>query len=175
MADQQLFFIDLNTSAGIAGESVKVPHVNWMECQSWSFTLHQTADHSLGTTAGTGTAAVGSFSFDRVIDRASPRLMDRCSRGAHIPTVTFEGERQGTSAAGDAGAGTAPSTVYIRLVFTDVVISGRTTNWSDTTRGTETISFAFGQVQMTHTQILTTGGIGMRTTKQYNAKANLAS
>ena len=175
MADQQLFFIDLNTSAGIAGESVKVPHVNWMEYQSWSFTLHQTADHSLGTTAGTGTAAVGSFSFDRVIDRASPRLMDRCSRGAHIPTVTFEGERQGTSAAGDVGAGTAPSTVYIRLVFTDVVISGRTTNWSDTTRGTETISFAFGQVQMTHTQILTTGGIGMRTTKQYNAKANLAS
>jgi type VI secretion system secreted protein Hcp len=175
MADQQLFFIDLNTGAGIAGESTKVPHVNWMECASWSFSMHQTADSSLGTTAGTGTAAIGSFSFERAIDRASPRLMDRCSRGSHIPTVAFEGERQGTAAAGDVAAGSTPSTVYIRLVFTDVVISGRTTNWSDGSRGTETISFAFGQVQMTHTQILTTGQIGARTSKQYNAKANLAS
>src|SRR5579884_2643105 len=140
MADQQLFFINLQ-GASIPGESQKVGHQGWTEAQSWHFTMTQSADHSLGTSVGSGTAAFGSFSFDRVYDKASPKLLAHCSAGTHIAQVQFDCERQGTQQADTKGSN--PSQVYFSLVFKDVVISGRSVQHHDTERGRETISFSF--------------------------------
>jgi type VI secretion system secreted protein Hcp len=173
MADQQLFFINLIPS-GINGESLKQTHLKWMEAQSWSFHMHQTADHSLGASAGTGTAAVGSFSFERVFDEASPRLFDRVSRGTHMPSMTFEAERQGQQQAND-GVGSIPTFVYFQLIFTDVVVTNRSTSWTDGSRGTEGLSFAFGQVSLTYKMLTTQGTVQNIATKTYNVKQNQAS
>lgn len=172
MADQQLFFINLQ-GAGIPGESQKRGHESWMEAQSWSFNMTQSADHSLGTSVGAGTAAFGSFSFDRVFDKASPRLLAHCSQGTHIAQVQFDAERQGTQQA-DA-RGNNPSHVYFTLIFKDVVISGRSVSHYEADRGRESISFAFREVEMSHAQVMSDGSIKPRVTKRYDAKMNKAS
>jgi type VI secretion system secreted protein Hcp len=172
MADQQLFFINLQ-GAGIQGESQKVGHPNWMEAASWNFSMTQSADHSLGTSVGAGTAAFGSFSFDRTFDKASPRLLAHCSQGTHIAQVQFDAERQGTQQADARGSN--PSQVYFTLVFKDVVISGRSVSHHDSERGRESISFAFREVELTHRQVMPDGTIKPAVTKKYDAKQNRAS
>lgn len=172
MADQQLFFINLQ-KAGVEGESTKTGHEKWMEAQSWHFSMQQSADHSVGQAAGTGTAALGSFSFERILDKASPKLFDKCSRGQHISDVQFDAERTGTQSAD--GAGTPAGTVYFTLVFRDVVITSRTSNHSDGDRAKESIGLAFGQVEMTQRQVMTDGSLGPNVTKKYDAKMNKAT
>jgi type VI secretion system secreted protein Hcp len=172
VADQQLFFINLQ-AAGITGESQKVGHQGWMEAQSWNFNMTQSADHSLGTSVGAGTAAFGSFSFDRTYDKSSPRLLAHCSQGTHIPVVQFDAERQGTQQADSRGAN--PSQVYFSLTFRDVVISGRSVSHYESERGRETISFAFREVEMTHRQMMADGTVRPGVTKKYDAKMNKAA
>jgi type VI secretion system secreted protein Hcp len=172
MADQQLFFINLQ-GAGIQGESQKMGHTQWLEAASWNFQMTQSADHSLGTSVGAGTAAFGTFSFDRTFDKSSPRLLAHCSQGTHIPQVQFDAERQGTQQADARGHN--PSQVYYTLVFKDVVISGRSVSHSDEDRGRETVSFAFKEVELTHRQVLADGSVKPAVTKKYDAKMNKAS
>lgn len=164
----QSFFINLK-AANIDGESLKAGHLGkdgWMEASSWSFHMSQSADFSVGSSAGTGTAAVGSFSFERIYDKASPLLFDRCTTGTPIKTAVFEAER--TGAAGG-------KVVYFRLDFQDLCITSRSTTFDTNNRGGENISFAFAHVEMTHTQVLQDGSIGTRTKKIYDAKQNRAS
>lgn len=172
MADQQLYFINLQ-AASIQGESQKVGHPNWMEAQSWNFTMTQSADHSLGTGVGAGTAAFGSFSFDRTFDAASPQLLAHCAQGTHISQIQFDAERQGTQQADSKGQN--PSQVYFTLVFKDVIISGRSVSHYDKERGRESLSFAFREVELTHKQVMADGTIKPGVTKKYDAKMNKAS
>jgi len=172
MAEQQLFFINLQ-QAGIQGESQKKGHEQWMEAESWSFTMTQSADHALGQSVGAGTAAFGSFSFDRTFDKASPRLFAHCSQGTHISQVQFDCERQGSQQADARGQN--PSHVYFTLIFKDVVISGRSVAHYDAERGRESLSFAFREVEMTHKQLMADGTLKPGNTKKYDAKMNFAS
>jgi type VI protein secretion system component Hcp len=159
-----------------------------MAASSWSFLMSQSADISTGKLKGGGTAATGSFSFDRTFDRASQPLFDRCARGQHITAATFEAQRAGgggtaggvgnplASEPGSSPAGGDVSRVYFKLVFTDLVITNRQVRWHGDDTGTESISFAFGQVQMSYLQVNTDGTIsGSPIQKLYNAKANKAS
>lgn len=183
-SQSQGFFINM-IKAGVSGESQKTSHPGsqgWMEAASWNFSMHQSADHSVGQSAGTGTAAVGTFSFDRIFDKSSPLLLKACSLGQHIDSITFEAERSGlggTQGVSGLAGSTAPSgngntAVYLQLVFTNVVVTNRSVAFSGEDRGSESLSFAFAQVQMTHRQVLTTGTIGAQTTKMYDAKMNKA-
>jgi type VI secretion system secreted protein Hcp len=176
----QNFFLNLK-SAGIDGESTKTSHPGkdgWMEAASWSFSMQQSADAAVGQQAGTGTAALGTFTFERVFDKASPLLFERCARGMHIPTATFDAERTGLSGGATVGrgaAGTSNTVVYFKLNFKDLVITNRSVSHSPNQRGSESLSFAFGHVEMTHTQVTTDGRIGTSTTKIYDVKQNRAS
>src|SRR5579885_1141191 len=165
MADQQLFFINLQ-GAGIIGECQQPGHQGWMAAQSWNFSMTQSADHCLGAGGG-GTAAFGSFSFDRIHDKTSPRLLAHCSQGTHIPQVQFEAERQATQQ--------ADAQVYFSLVFRDVVISGRSVSHYEGEHGRETITFAFREVEMTHRQVAADGTVKAGVTRRYDAKTNKAS
>jgi len=172
MAEQQLFFVNMK-AASITGESLKVGHVGWVEAQSWHFQMNQSADQALGQAGGTGTAAFGTFGFTRSKDKSSPKFFEYCSKGSHIPTIVFEAERQGTQQAGTAN--TNPSTVYFRITMNDVVVSGRDISQSDKDRGTESLSFAFGEVEVGYAQVMTDGSTKSMVVKKYNAKMNRAA
>lgn len=186
MAEQKNFFLSLKADS-ILGDSVEISHKDWMAADSWNFSMNQSADISTGRQTGAGTAATGSFSFSRTFDKASMPFFDRCSRGQHIKTAIFEAQRAGgTGTAGGGnplateGATTAPvsgdvSRVYFRLVFSDLVVTHRSVSWHGEETGSEDISFAFGQVEMSYLQVNTDGTItGTPYKKTYNAKENKA-
>ena len=63
MADEQKFFFLNLISAGVNGGSTKVGHQNWVECDSWSFSMNQAAEPNSNGGQPKSTAASGRFGF----------------------------------------------------------------------------------------------------------------
>jgi len=166
--DQRFFFLDLKTAQIVPdGGSDKVGHVGWLELDSWTFSMNQAAEPNVGGGAPKGTAASGRFGF--TIKHNGPALFKSVASGAFIPgPVTFEAERGGVNTA--AGTGTKSTATYLRLVFNDLVISGRSLA-GDSTQKSEHIEISFQSVQMAYSQIVN-GQAGPMLTKGYDVKRN---
>ncbi len=170
MADEQKFFFLNLISAGVNGGSTKVGHINWVECDSWSFSMNQAAEPNSNGGQPKSTAASGRFGF--TMKHAGPQIFKNVAGGAFIAgPVTFEAERGGISTV--AGTGGKPTTTYLRLVFNNLAITSRTLGGGDEQK-TENIELTFQQVQMSYAQVLN-GNPQAMTVKSYDVKQNMVS
>jgi type VI protein secretion system component Hcp len=171
MADQQrFFFLDMKTAGVVPkGGSDKKGHEDWIELDSWDFSMTQTANPNVKGGKPDGTSAMGMFSF--TIKHNGPALFGACANGALIQKpITFEADRGGVNVA--SGNGRKPTATYFRLKFENTVITGRSISGDDTTK-TEQISLNFGKVTMEYYQIVD-GTPHLVGTKSYNAMAGEA-
>lgn len=79
---------------GIDGEVTAAAHKGWIDIQSWSWGVSQTAGIGAGGGAATG-RLTGHVSIVKRIDKATPLLFQRCSDGSVLPLVTVELARGG--------------------------------------------------------------------------------
>jgi len=167
--DQRFFFLDLR-SAGVQGASTKITHEGWLELDSWTFTMTQSAEPNVGGGQPKGTAASGRFGFS--IKHAGPQVFKNVAQGANIAgPVTFEAERGGINVG--SATGTKPTATYLRLVFNNLVVSGRSLA-GDSTQKMEHIELTFQIVAFSYAQILN-GSAGPMTTKTYDVKQNMVT
>lgn len=167
--DQRFFFLDL-TSAGVKGGSTKIGHQNWLEIDSWSFSMNQAAEPNSNGGQPKSTAASGRFGF--TMKHAGPQVYKLVASGSFIPgPITFNAERGGINV--PAGTGTKPTVTYLSLVFQNLAITSRNLGGGDGQK-TENIEFTFTQVQYIYTQVLN-GAPQAAITKSYNVKTNQAS
>jgi type VI protein secretion system component Hcp len=170
VADEQKFYFLNLQSAGVTGGSTKVGHVGWIECDSWSFHMNQTAEPNSNGGQPKSTAASGRFAF--TMKHAGPQVFKNVASGAFIAgPVTFEAERGGINTS--AGAGAKPTTTYLRLVFTNLAVTSRCLGGGDDQK-VENIELTFQQVQFSYSQVLQ-GNPQAMIQKSYDVKQNMVS
>lgn len=169
MADQKFFFLDMRQAGVPKGGSDKLDTKDWMELDSWNFSMHQTADANVKSGNVSTTAASGSFSFS--IKHNGPQLFRQVVNSVKITSpVTFRAYRGGLQTSGTSGT---PITKYFELVFTNLVVAGRNLS-GDEGQKDESIELAFQTVAMSYWD-MATGTPALVATKTYDTKSNVAS
>jgi type VI secretion system secreted protein Hcp len=95
----------------IKGESTDERHKDEIELISWTWGVaHATPPNS--SSHGAGRATFQDFVFVHHLDKASPRLMQACATGQHIPQGVVSERKAGASAQ-----------EFLVITFTDVIIT----------------------------------------------------
>jgi len=150
---------------GIDGESTDADHKKWMEVESFSWGVHQSASTRVST-AGGGTSARADFSdlsVVKMMDSASPLIALACASGKHIKEIVLELCRAG----GDKRV------KYMEYKLEEVIISSVSVGGGGGSLPVETITFNYGKISWTYTkQERAGGGGGGQVPAGWNLKEN---
>jgi type VI secretion system secreted protein Hcp len=140
---------------GLDGEATRAGFEKWIELFSFSWGASNPVTIGPGTTgAGGGRVSISSFNCMKKTDCASPVLFQMCCNGKHFPTAKLMLNK--------AGGDDQKAVEYISYEFSLVFVES--VQWSGSTGGddspTESVSFAFGGVQINYTPQSATGTPG---------------
>ena len=139
---------------GIPGESTDDKHKDWVEIVSFSFAADQPASAAKSTAGGATTERVdlGDFSIVKMLDKASPKLLEFCCTGKHIKEITIELCRAG----GD-------KVKYMEYKIEESIVRsyrpGGSAKGGDSLP-VEEVSFDYGKIKTTYTQQKRADGSG---------------
>lgn len=157
-------FIQLD---GIKGESTDDKHKDWLEILSFGFGAQQSQSGTSSSAGNLSSARVNvqNFTFMHYLDLASPKLFEYCCTGQSIPKVTISLNRAG----GDKAK-------YMEYKLTDVIVTsvGKGGDASSASHDVplESISLAFGKIEMTYTKIGIDGKAAGNASAGWDLKAN---
>jgi type VI secretion system secreted protein Hcp len=130
---------------GIDGESTAAAHKGWIEVQSWSWGVSQTASVGAGGGASVG-RLTGHVTVVKRIDKATPLLFKRCADGTVLALATVELARGG-------GGQT-----YLKYELKEVMITSITHGDVDGDGAPdEDLKLEFTGVKLTYTQLDASG------------------
>ncbi|MBC8164495.1 MAG: type VI secretion system tube protein Hcp [Bryobacteraceae bacterium] len=150
-------FLKIN---GIPGESADSKHPAEIDVLSYSFGITQTGTMSYGGGGGAGKANFGDFSFMMRMNKATPKLMQACSGGSHIPDAVLVCRKAGDK-----------QQEYMNYKFYDLLISSYQTSASSE-EPTESISFNYSKLEMEYKEQDSKGNLGGATNFKYDIKGN---
>lgn len=136
---------------GIKGESTNDKHKDEIEVMSFSWGLSQQGALAHGNGAAAGKVSVQDFSFVKRLDTASPQLLEASCRGEHIGFGLLTLAKAG----GDRG-----QQEYLKIKFSDILISSYQTGGSQGGDPAEQISLNFSNVEVSAAEIRPDGSIG---------------
>jgi type VI secretion system secreted protein Hcp len=131
---------------GIKGESTDPQHPSEIEVLSWSWGAGVPPTEPAGSAID-----VHDFSFVHRVDLASPRLMTRCANGEHIPSGLMSVRRENAK---------GQPLDYIKVTFTDVLVSSFQVSGGGGAQPVEEVSFNFAKVEFSYQKVLGAGGLG---------------
>ncbi|MGA3023586.1 MAG: type VI secretion system tube protein Hcp [Bryobacteraceae bacterium] len=138
------FLLDMH---GVPGESLDDNSAfnAKIEVDGWSFGQSQSGVMQAGTGRTAGKVSVQDFTFNKHTCMSSPKLLEACATGEHIEKATLIARRTGLTAGG--------LTPYLRVEFTDLIISSYHTSGSagDSGLPAEHISFNFAKIEYQYT------------------------
>jgi type VI secretion system secreted protein Hcp len=135
---------------GIDGESTDADHARWIEIESFNWGLLSPTGATEGNARRLGAAAIQAFGLAFRYEKAAPKLLDKCAKGAVIPRLNIEL----TSPTG------GHPTTYLRYQFKNVSVSSYIATASTTDQDAPPIvSLALGceKAQVTYTEFDDTG------------------
>ena len=97
---------------GIEGESQDSKHANEIEVLSFSWGANQTGTFSSGSGGGAGKVQMHDFTFNKRIDKSSPKLVLACANGEHIGKAVLTCRKAGTE-----------QQEFLKITFSDVLVS----------------------------------------------------
>jgi type VI secretion system secreted protein Hcp len=142
-------FLDL---AGVPGESTAAGMEQKIEISSFSWgASHPTKVGPGSTGMSVGRVQLSNFNIVKETEKSSPALFSACCTGKHFATATVT-MRKGTGAGGQQA--------FLQFIFTPVMVES--VQWSGSSEGddkpTESVSFAFGKVEIKYLQQDSSGG-----------------
>jgi type VI secretion system secreted protein Hcp len=141
------YFLKLS---GIDGESLDSKHKGEIEVLSWSWGVSQTSTHAAGAGGGAGKVSFNDFSIVKLVDTASPQLMQACCSGRHIAEANFTARKAGEQ-----------QMEFLKIKLTDVLISSAQPGGSSGDQmPMEQVSFSFSDSMITAYQQDPKGGVG---------------
>jgi type VI secretion system secreted protein Hcp len=151
---------------GIPGESTDDKHKDWIEVLSYSSGITRPTSAPAGTAGGSTAERVHfqDFFIVKALDKASPKIALACADGTHIKEVILELCRAG----GD-------KVKYMEYKLSNCMFTSYRPGGS--VKGTETlpleeISFNYGKIQWTYTQVRADGSAGEQVTAGWDLEAN---
>lgn len=137
---------------GVEGESTRDGFEDQIEVLSFSWGASNPTSIGAGGGGGAGKASLSSFNVMKISDKASPGLFQACCSGKHFPKATVTLHKAGGDEAVD----------YLTYEFEKVFVES--IQWSGSSGGddrpTESLSLAFGKVEITYTPQTETGAKG---------------
>lgn len=129
---------------GVESEATRKGFEGQIELISFSWGATNPTSIGVGGGGGSGKVNVSSFNFMKKTDAASPILFQACCDGTHFPKASVTLHKAGGKEAVD----------YLKYEFETVFVESM--QWSGSSGGDdvpmESVSFAFGKVEMTYTK-----------------------
>ena len=127
------FFLKIDL---IPGESKDSQMKDWIDLHSWNWGAAQTGTMSYGGGGGAGRVAYKDFNFSMPVSKATPRLMLAMACGQHIKKAVLVCRKA-------TGASDASQQVYLKITFSDLLISSyRTVSADEVPQDRCTINFS---------------------------------
>lgn len=120
---------------GLDGESVDIKYAKWIEVLSFSWGVSDVSrvPSTPGKLSTARKTQVSDFSIVKFLDKASPKLFEKCCAGDHISELNFSLVRK---------AGEKQQEYYV-IKLTDVLVSGVSPAGSNGSDPLEQVSFSF--------------------------------
>ncbi len=156
-------FLQIN-SPTVAGEATQANFAGWIEIYSFSWGASNPTTVSSGQKGlSAGKVSISSFNIMKNADVSSPPLFAACASGQHYGGAVVNLLK----ATGTSGM----QQIFWTYTFTDVMVES--IQWSGSSGGsdvpTESVSFAFGKVQIDYfTQDTATGSMTNAGTASWN-------
>ncbi len=150
---------------GILGEATAVTHKDEIEIMSFSWGVSNASTPS-ATGGRAGTPQFSDLALAGSFGKAGPKLMHACASGQNIKTATLSGM---------LSAGSAKPVDALRIVFTDVLISQFNLAGSSGDLPGESVSIAYGKVQVQYLSVNAKGAVGAPVTAGWDLRRNVAA
>lgn len=131
----------------IPGESKDAAHSNWIEVSAYNLAASQAVSRTASSAGGAlaGRVYLSDFSIVKLVDCATPKLLQACCSGQHIKKIILSMNRAG----GDKQK-------FMEVIFEEVIVSGVSTgNLFDREHSAfpeEIIRFDYAKVSMVYSQ-----------------------
>lgn len=151
------------------GESTDATYKSKSAFEIYSFSWGASNPVTIGsqsTGSGGGKVSISSFNVMKKTDSASPALFLNCAKGQHFTTANVVLRKAGGT-----------QMVYLEYTFSEVFVES--VQWSGSAGGddtpTESVSFAFGKVDLKYTPQKEKGDPGTAIPATWDLRANTAS
>jgi type VI secretion system secreted protein Hcp len=135
------FFLKLE-GPDVEGESMDSAHADEIAINSWSWGMNQSGTMHVAKGGGAGKVDVQDISLTRMVDKATPNLMQHCCKGTQFETATLVCRK----ASGDGG-----QLEYVTLEMKNVIITGVQSGGSENDDNLyENVSLNFGQYTISY-------------------------
>jgi len=159
-----------NASPEVPGDAQDLSHKNWIEIESWSFSISNASDPGRGTRATKSVASFSEFSFTKLADKGSPKLFFTICNGQPIKELVFAGKKAG----GALGQIQKNDYDYLIVTFENCIISSfsQSGGGDGEVMPSEHVSFAFQTVRFQQFMIDTQGRRTPGLAFSYDTKEN---
>lgn len=149
---------------GINGESKDDKHKNEIEVLAWSWAESQSGSAAHGSGMGSGKVEMHDITFTKYVDKATPKLIEKCAKGEHIPKADMVMRKAG-----------GEQKEYLKIHLDDVLISSYSTSGSGGGESpTENISLNFGKITVEYFEQDNKGTMTSAGKAGWDVKANKA-
>lgn len=123
----------------IDGTSTTRNYEKWVEVDTYQLGATRTTGSSTGTGGAQGKVAFSDFSFTKLLDIASPAILEALVTGKHLDTAVFD--------IVDTGDGGRPTKLF-SYSFTDVVFTSVSHSGAEPGHPVESAAFTFGALKL---------------------------
>lgn len=155
------FFLKID---GIPGESTDQKHKNEIDLTSWTWAEANSGSHGAGGGGGAGKVQMQDFSFTMNVNKASPKLFLACATGQHIKEATLVCRKAGKD-----------QQEYLKIKFSDLLVSSYQIGASGSDVPAETISFNFGKIEKSYAPQKPDGTLDSPVVHNYSVVTNTGS
>lgn len=135
------FFLKLE-GPDVEGESMDSQHTDEIAISSWSWGMTQSGTMHVAKGGGAGKVNVEDISLTKLVDKASPNLMQHCCKGTQFETATLVCRK----ASGDGG-----QLEYVTVEMKHVIITGVQSGGSEGDDNLyETVNLNFGLYRISY-------------------------
>ena len=103
----------------IDGESQDAKYSKWIQIESWSFGATQGGSFAYGGGGGAGKVQMQDFHFVMKLNRATPKLLELCAIGKHLPFAHLICRKAGGN-----------QEEFLKIKFSDCLVSSYQTGGS---------------------------------------------
>ena len=143
---------------GIEGESADSKHKGEIDLESWSWGASNSGSAHMGGGAGTGKVSMHDFSFTMQINKATPKLAEKCATGEHIKKALLTCRKAGKE-----------QQDFQKVTFTDLLVSSYHTSGSSE-NPIDNISLNFAKIEFEYKEQKADGTLGGAVKAGYDLK-----
>lgn len=146
---------------GVEGESEDAKHKNEIHVLSFSFGASQAGSFATGGGGGSGKVQMQDFHFMMNINKASPKLLEKCATGEHIPNAVLTARKAGKD-----------QQEYMTIKMSDLLVSSYQNNGQADANSlpTDSISMNFAKIEYEYKPQDAKGQLGAAVKMKYDLK-----